>query len=107
MKNRVLETAICRLRLGHVGLNKHLHRVKASPTDLCNCGQIESVEHFIMFCPLWKSEREKLFKSITSLKVQITLQNILGGGNFDTNTQVGVMHYLGEYLCNTKKINTL
>ena len=39
-KNRLVESALARLRIGHVGLNQHLFRFKLSPTEHCLCGSI-------------------------------------------------------------------
>jgi hypothetical protein len=47
------------LRTGHVGLNKHLHRIKVVDSPKCgNCKIFdESVEHYLLHCRAYKQER--------------------------------------------------
>ena len=46
------ETVLARLRSGHVGLAQHSFRVQLKDGPLCNCGQVETIEHFLLQCPL-------------------------------------------------------
>ena len=49
--DRRVETAMARLRMGHVGINQHLYRFNMSDTDLCDCGSTETITHFLFQCP--------------------------------------------------------
>ena len=47
-KSRTVETTLAKLRIGHIGLNSHLYRIKKSDSDMCSCGSIETVDHFLL-----------------------------------------------------------
>lgn len=32
-------------------LNTYLHKIKIAETDKCECGVLETVQHFLFFCP--------------------------------------------------------
>ncbi|KIK20051.1 hypothetical protein PISMIDRAFT_80074, partial [Pisolithus microcarpus 441] len=43
---------------GHVGLNKHLFCIKKADSPSCQCGALEeSVEHYLVVCPLYNRAR--------------------------------------------------
>ena len=51
IKERREEIVIYRLRLGHVGVNKYLHRFNMSITENCNyCQAPETIEHLLLAC---------------------------------------------------------
>ena len=52
-KIRAVETSLTRLRLGHSCLKQHLFRFRLSPDPYCNCGEAETVEHFLLHCPAY------------------------------------------------------
>ncbi|KIL54719.1 hypothetical protein M378DRAFT_18621 [Amanita muscaria Koide BX008] len=47
------------LKTGHVGLNKHLHRIKVTDSPKCTSCKThdESVEHYLLHCKAYKRER--------------------------------------------------
>ena len=54
---------IFQLRMGHIGLNHHLFRIRKSDTLVCpNCQSItvETVKHFLLDCPFYQHERHAL-----------------------------------------------
>ena len=98
--NRKLEVAMARLRLGHCCLNFHLHRIGVSDTPNClYCGVEETIEHFLMSCHRYYSNRIILHSYLNSLGIRnITKEILLGGGNFDkdikTKVNRGVIKFL-------------
>ena len=38
---------MARLRVGHAGVNSHLHRFGVMDTQACICGDPETIEHFL------------------------------------------------------------
>ena len=52
---------VIQLRTGHCGLNSYLHRFGLADSPLCECknGQ-ETVEHFLLECPLHREQRREL-----------------------------------------------
>ena len=61
-KHRAIETAVTRLRLGHVELNAHLHRIGQMESPLCpQCRTPETVSHYLLHCRRFIHCRNKLF----------------------------------------------
>jgi len=105
--NRRLETAMARLRLGHVGLNKHLFRFNMVPSDQCVCGEVETVQHFLLECPLYEQLRAAMRIKLLMQKVECNLKNLLGGGIYDVDTQESIQKIVYLYLQGTGKLNQL
>ena len=51
---------LAQLRTGRCRLNGYLAKINASPSELCSCGQPETVKHFLFECPKWMQERQQL-----------------------------------------------
>ena len=52
---------LSQLRTDHTPLNSNLARIGAEESANCICGPIvESTQHFLFYCPKWRSERTKL-----------------------------------------------
>ncbi len=48
---------LAQLRTGYCRLNSYLHKISQSETEQCDCGQPETVEHFLIHCPRWNQQR--------------------------------------------------
>ena len=55
------------LRLGRSFLNCHLFPIGLSITKYCQCGSLESVEHFLLDCKLYDHARVLLFQKLDGL----------------------------------------
>lgn len=54
-------TLYIRLHTGHIGLNKHLFRIKKIDSPACRCGHPqESVLHYLTVCPIYNRARHNL-----------------------------------------------
>jgi hypothetical protein len=54
---------LAQLRTGMARLNEYLHRIGASESDQCACGQAsETVKHFLFRCTQWDQQRRQLFR---------------------------------------------
>jgi len=52
---------LSQLRTGHTPLNDNLARIGAEQSANCGCRMgVESVQHFLFYCPKWRNERTKL-----------------------------------------------
>ena len=107
LSNRRMETAMCRLRIGHAGLRDHLYRFQLAETNLCDCGEVETIDHFLLSCTLHYIERRKLKASLETLKVPVNLRNLLGGGKYKTPIQLQIINATTVYLYETNKIKDL
>ena len=69
------------LRLGTLPLNKFLHSITRHPDGQCECKtEEESVEHFLLRCPIHKQARTKLvceIKKSYNTNAQPTLARLL------------------------------
>lgn len=61
---------LCRLRLGHCGLNDYLCIVGKHVSGLCECGSNETVKHVFLECKKYRVERKVLFVRLTGLGVE-------------------------------------
>ena len=107
-KNRQVQTAMTRLRIGHVGLQQHMHRFNMTEEELCSCREAEeSVEHFLLHCNTYLTIRNEMLVELGKIKVNPTLQNILGGGNFDQPLQNNIVKIVAKFLQDTGKLAKL
>ena len=53
---------IFQLRTGYSILNDYRHKLGQCETGLCECGQMETVQHFLLQCQLYEEERGILFQ---------------------------------------------
>lgn len=106
LSSRRVETAITRFRIGHVGVKSHLNRFELADSDMCyNCGQPETIEHLILRCPKYQTQRRSLQQSHTQLNIDFTLKNILCFGNQDTRTLEKLLVALATFLKGTDRIS--
>ena len=105
--SRIIETALAKLRTGHVGLKAHLFRIQKSDSALCGCGQPETVDHFLLHCPLYSAYRFTLTRELTQLGIPLTRKNLLGGGPFERAVQFHIQTLVASYLSLSGKLTTL
>ena len=56
--NRADAAILAQLRTNISRLNTYLHRIKVAETDRCDCGALETVQHFLFLCPRWRQQRQ-------------------------------------------------
>ncbi|KAI6026577.1 hypothetical protein PISMIDRAFT_112668 [Pisolithus microcarpus 441] len=65
--------AYIRLHTSHIGLNKHLFCIKKVNSPGCHCGALEeSVEHFLVVCPLYNRACHCLLTHLGHKALQIS-----------------------------------
>jgi ribonuclease HI len=67
---------LAQMRTGHCGLNLYLKRFKKTPSAYCKCQyQRETVQHFLLECREYKTQRDALRRTVGSgkMKMQILL----------------------------------
>ena len=58
------ERAVAQLRTGFIRLNEYLHKIGAVDSNKCQCGEIESISHYLLDCQLFENEREIMRNSL-------------------------------------------
>ena len=58
------EISVIQLRTGYVRLNEYLQKTNAVESNKCQCSQIESIGHYLLECPLYENQREKLRRKL-------------------------------------------
>lgn len=109
--SRITDVALFRLRLGHAGLKKHLHRIKkiASPNCL-HCNDEETIHHFLLDCELYEQPRSVfLWKIVTLMKKlpDFTLKLLLGGENLQPSVNTAIISALAIFLRATGRLEEL
>jgi hypothetical protein len=52
---------LAQARTGHTHLNEYRARIKQADSAVCECSSgVESVQHVVLQCPMWTSQREQL-----------------------------------------------
>jgi ribonuclease HI len=51
---------LAQLRTGKSFLKEYLYKIKASETAMCDCGDTESIAHFLFSCSRWTQQRSRL-----------------------------------------------
>lgn len=67
-------STISRIRADHHSLNESLARKRIITSPLCECGQVENINHVFWICRLYATERQTLLKALA--KIGITQRNI-------------------------------
>ena len=99
IKPRKMESVVSRFRIGHVGVYNHLHRFEMADSPLCGrCLSPETIEHFLMHCPLYTAQRIKLKNTLLKLKVNFSLSNILGFGTSTKQEKEEILKAFITYL---------
>ena len=106
-KMRSIETGLAKLRIGHVGLMSHLARFNMSDTHLCPCNNTETVEHFLMQCPLYEDIRTEMYLKLNSLNVPMNIRNVLGGGEYNIHKQKKIQDAIASFLINSGRLGML
>ena len=106
-KNRKIEVAMARLRLGHSKLKSHLYRLNLADSPNCNhCGIPETTNHFLLHCHRYYNERCILLNKLRILGVSTQPVDpliLLGGGNYDTTVKEKIAQSLIEFVSQTGK----
>ena len=103
--NRKIEVGLARLRLGHCRLNDHMFKIGLRDTQDCQfCGGIETVEHFLLHCPRYYSDRVVLRSSLSCLGVRdMSVEVLLGGGAFSKDMKMKINKRVCEFLRGVKR----
>ena len=107
LKNRRVDVAINRLRMGHAGVQAYLARFGMADSKLCGtCHKIDTVEHYMLKCQKYRRERMELERELGKLGYsEISLKLVLG--TMDSGNTRKVLQAVGKYLIATQQIEKL
>lgn len=63
---------LAQLRGGYCRLNAYLFKIGQVDSELCECGNKETVEHFLLECPRWDAHRKRRWKREELEKLTVT-----------------------------------
>ena len=95
-KNRRLEIMMARLRIGYCGLRYNMNRFGMVWSSLCECEEMETLEHCLITCTEHEGQRGELASKLNMIGVQLTMKNVLRGGEYGANKQNLIVSYLWE-----------
>jgi hypothetical protein len=79
-------SALAQLRTGMARLNYYLHKIRAEPSDQCDCGQArETVEHFLFRCTKWTALRGEMLQCTDTRRGNLSFY--LGGKSSSDSTK--------------------
>jgi hypothetical protein len=79
--NKKISTVIYNLRSGYAKLN-YCHKLNITESANCQCGERETVEHYILHCDQYEEAREKLIHDMFLLSgsMHLSLEVLLTVG---------------------------
>jgi hypothetical protein len=106
--NRKEASILAQLRTGMVGLNGYLHRIGATESDQCECGQAkESVQHFLFRCTKWDTLRTQMLQQTATRKGNLSY--FLGGkaksDPEDWTPNMGAVYATIKYAISTRRLD--
>ena len=64
--SRKAQVTLARLRLGHCDLAESRSRFDSTLSPFCACGVVESVSHYLLYCPRYSHARSVMFSAVLS-----------------------------------------
>ena len=77
------ESVVAQLRTGYARLNEYMNKSNIAESDMCQCGEIESVKHYLIECEMYENGREQLRRKMFE---------ICGIANLDMNLLLDAKH---------------
>ena len=109
VKDRSLEVAMARLRIGHSRLGAHMFRIGLAASPNCVfCGVPETVEHFLLRCYRLHSFRCEMLAAISRLGVRpVSLSVLLGGGAYSLDMKERLAYLVMGFLRKSGKLGSI
>ena len=111
LAERRLDVAFNRLRLGHAGVRKHLHRFGLSDSSLCEfCLVEDDIEHYLIDCDKYISQRMNYFLELSYIirpLPNVDVKLMLQGGPYPIRIRNKVVSLTAEFIKSTGMENKL
>jgi hypothetical protein len=101
-KSHVLHT---RLRSNCSSLNLTLFQKNIVESPLCNCGEIESPDHFLLRCVLYQNTRRELINRINHIGTITTELLLFGNPNLSVEINTQLFIAVQSYIMSSKRFN--
>ncbi|XP_053396163.1 uncharacterized protein LOC128556153 [Mercenaria mercenaria] len=93
-----------RLRLGCSSLNYDLNRRGITNTARCDCGEIETVDHYLLHCRKYQNLRTDIF---SNLQCALTLNNLLyGDEHLSYQHNISLFTDVQRFIISTNRFST-
>ena len=98
---------ILQLRTGYSLLNDYRHKLGQCDSGLCECGQMETVQHYLLECHLYEEERAVLFNGLRE-QLGLHTPNIYTLLGYDDHEEIGnwrelILEEVGQYIDRTER----
>ena len=108
---RAYDVILTRFRMNHTKLNSHMAAKKLLDSPLCtNCNMniAEGIHHFLLICPGYSQQRQKLRSSLSNLGVvNPTIKDLLGGSDLDPQAKSKITHLVSRFISETGRVRDL
>lgn len=105
-----LGSSILQLRTGYNHLNEYKYKLSQCDSAECECGDIETVQHFLLDCPLYEEHRQRLQSNLfLHLGINyLDLPLLLGYEENEehSNWRETILKELGDYIQNTGRLTS-
>ena len=101
---------MARFRSGCVGVNEFLYKIKQTDSpDRPNCiNTIETIQHFVCYCPKYTNSRDKFSTSFAEMKINLhnfTLTTLFTGMGPPRTKYIKVLKEFYRFIQETSKDN--
>ena len=71
--SRHIDSVMARFRSGCVGVNEFLYKIKQTNSPDCpnSINTIETIQHFVCYCPKYTNSRDQFSSSLAELKINV------------------------------------
>ena len=108
LSSRDLFPIIHQLGTGYCKLNEYRFKLNQCESFECDCGEIETVQHFLLESPLYEEERDQLLKNLFSqLGINYLDMDLLLSYSENENIpgwRESIINELGQYLASTGRL---
>ena len=93
--------------MGYAKLNDYLHKLNIKDSSTYECGEPETVEHYLLHCEQYFDARERMRTQIFKKtgQIDLTLDLPLTQSKDDTlqTQRSDILWYLGDFITQTKR----
>ena len=94
-----------RLRMHCSSLNQHLYSKNIVDSPLCQCGAIETTEHYLLYCPLYNVHRQLFIEPFFDDPLISYHHYLFGSSEFSYEQNVEIFLAVQSFIINSKRFN--